>query len=517
MSFKKNLTKFMHVQGLQFCLGIGLALFVFNTYAADRVLIMAISEYKQGGQVVLALPGVSFDISNAKKIAAKLGFDNRNVTVLQDDDLRLDNFIGNFQKFTQSVNNSDRVFVYFTGHGARVADQNKCVEGLIPSDSRGDLSKSNIISTDVVLDLLSSLKNKAREVTTLFDTCHAGGVIKANSRTLSAAARNSSEWVVKGVTHAAFVNPIACEVQTNYLTRGVEKVKNTAGFNEAHKNYTYIAAAKDTEGAIASSKGSVATNVILGCLNDGVSVSGTGSATVQDLLTCAQQEVNKQMPKIKAHNSNWLGMTLTAQGNTDRPLWGISTKLTAQHLHQPQNNSSITLPKTEKFSKALMAIRQLEADADKRWGLQVNNIPKELPLGASFKIPYSAAQGGYFYLFGASSDGLQAEMIYPPPNELRQRLSRVGNVGGDRPHGSGADAYVTIKPPLSVNHFLLIVSSVPKDFPKSLQGMMRIDELVRSVRGSARTASVTEEMSSSNANPLVNTYGAVTFMVKGVQ
>lgn len=466
--------------------------------AADHVLIMAASDYVNGGVRIQALPGVSIDITNAKKIAHKLGFSNDNITVLRDAELRKDNFMRNFQKFTNSVNNSDRVFVYYSGHGARVADgADKCIAGFLPSDSDGNLTKDSIIDNEMVSLALAKLKNRASEVTTLFDTCHAGGIASAGPRGVVTKGVMTSEWVSKGAENPEAVSNIACQTPTNYISRAVQIVKNEPGAAQAHQNFTYIAAAKSTESAIASSKGSLATNVILNCLDNGVTLTNSGKATVRDLINCAQNNVNQQMPKIKLSDKGWQGMTISAEGNTARPLWNVATKVEAQQ--------------SKTFSEAIAIMRNFEANADKRWGLQLRDIPTEVSIGTKFSLPYSAAQGGYFYILAASSDGGQFNLVYPPENQKRYRASTLGNVGGDPPHGTGLDASITITGPAADNHFLVIVSPFPKTFPK----VFSTGEAKVAVAATPRGVEVSEVGSNAVANPLAGTYGAAYFVVTG--
>jgi hypothetical protein len=486
-----------------------LAASVSPLWAADRVLIMGISQYEGviGAQKVQDLPGISFDILNAQKIAQKLGFNTENATILREADLRKDNFIQNFEKFTASVKNSDRVFVYYTGHGMRAVDTDgKCKEGFIASDSR-------LIEQDTISEALANLKNRAKEVTAIFDSCHAGGVAAAAGMRATGVTKSAgvaSEWVIKGGPAPASVTDV-CAIPTNYLTRAIGKIKNESGAQGLDKNFTYIAAAKASEYAIAGSKGSVATNTILGCLNNGVAVPNAGTATVQDLLNCAQSNVNQQIPNIKLHNTAWQGMTITAAGNTARPLWDVATKVEAQKPVNVLPNSKIPDAQPAKFNEALAAMRSLEADADKRWGLRVHDIPTEVEIGTKFKVPYSAAQGGYFYILAASSDGKQFNLAYPPANQQRYRVSTVGNIGGDPPHGTGADAYIQITGPAADNHFLVIVSPQPKSF-SNVVGLAAISEVAR---GTGRGAIVAEETGTVNANPLAGTTGAAYFVVKG--
>ncbi len=507
-----------------------------SLWAVDRVLIMGISQYEGviSSQKIPDLPGIGLDIQNAQKIAQKLGFNTSNATVLREADLRKDNFIQNIEKFSASVKNSDRVFVYYTGHGMRTVDTDgKCKEGFIASDSR-------LIEQDTISDALAKLKNRAKEVTAIFDACHAGGVaVAAGERggVLTKRASMASEWVIKGGVPSTSSADV-CATPTNYIARGIGKIKNETGVQGVEKNFTYIAAAIASEYAIAGSKGSLATSTLLSCLNNGVQTLNANATTavtptVQDLLSCAQTDINQQMPNIKLHNKSWQGMTIAAAGNTARPLWNVTAKVEEQKPvvvstggNSANQNPNVIQSPPATFNSALSAMRILEADSDKRWGLQLQGVQSELPIGAKFTLPYKAAQGGYFYIFAASSDGLQSRLLYPKEKgQQRYRANSKGYVGGDPP-GPNVPIELEIQAPASENHFLVLISASPMNFDhlkifNQNEGSRGFDaaslaELSKSMRsGLARQVGVTEAGGSSTANPLAGTYGAAYFVIKG--
>lgn len=468
--------------------------------ATDRVLVMGISDY-EGNK---ALPGVKFDINNAQQIAKKLGFSQQAVTVLRENDLRKANFVPNFDKFTASVSNGDRVFVYYSGHGMRLQDAaGQCQEGLVSTDS-GFIDQTHINAS------LSALRTRAKEVTVIMDACHAGGVLAASAT--RGRSTSASPWTAKSAPAA---NGKQCEMPTNHTSRSVAHVRNEPTMAIAAKNFTFIGAASASEWAIDSANsGGVATSSLLGCLEKGVPTPGGGSATVRDLVACAQGSVNALIPQIRQDDgTGWQRMSLTLDGNTDRPLWQVATSVAP-----PVSGGT-----SDKFSAQVAELQKLQAGSDARWGLTIQNVRREMPVGEKFEIPYTATQGGYFYVLSASSDGEQFKLLYPPAGEQRYRSTTAGKVGGDPPHGTGGNLQIALDPGGAVdNHYLVIVSPTPQSydhlFSTDAKGNRSAKADVVAKFSSTTQVALTRQSSASESAPgtgsnLSGTYGAASFMV----
>jgi hypothetical protein len=474
--------------------------------ATDRVLVMGISDYEGSNP----LPGVKFDINNAQQIAKKLGFSQQAVTVLRENDLRKANFMSNFDKFTASVASGDRVFVYYSGHGMRLQDAaGQCQEGLVSTDS-GFIDQTHIDAS------LSALRSRAKEVTVIMDACHVGGVLATSASRGRAA--NASPWMAKS---APAINGKQCNMPTNYIghtSRSVAHVRNAPTMAVAAKNYTFIGAATASELAIDSAhSGGVATTSLLGCLDKGVPTPGGSSATVRDLVACAQGSVNALIPQIRQDDgTGWQRMSLTLDGNTDRPLWQVATTLAP-----PVSSGS-----ADKFAAQVAELQKLQAGADARWGLTIQNVRREMPVGEKFDIPYTAAQGGYFYVLSASSDGEQFKLLYPVlPGEQRYRSASAGKIGGDPPHGTGGNLQISLDSGGALdNHYLVIVSPTPQSydhlFSTDAKGMRSAKADVIAKFASTTQVALTRQSSATESAPnasglsLAGTYGAASFMVR---
>ena len=98
--------------------------------ARDHVLVLAISNYVQQ-----PLRGVRFDADNALRLAAGLGYDTASATVLKDDALTTAGLQRALGRLSEGVAMNDRVFVYYSGHGASLREGKQCVQALVDRKS----------------------------------------------------------------------------------------------------------------------------------------------------------------------------------------------------------------------------------------------------------------------------------------------------------------------------------------------------------------------------------------------
>src|SRR5271165_4387825 len=91
-----------------------------TTWAASRVLLIGVGKYELPNN---DLPGVDLDIDNMRKVAQIMGFAPQDTKVLFDEEATyagVKTALGTW--LHEGVNPSDRVLIYFSGHGTRVPD-----------------------------------------------------------------------------------------------------------------------------------------------------------------------------------------------------------------------------------------------------------------------------------------------------------------------------------------------------------------------------------------------------------
>jgi hypothetical protein len=105
-------------------------------YASSRALVMGINEYQHASPL-------SFPVADAEAIAevlrTRFGFPDANVTVLLNDAVNKASVLGAFYGLaSQSGDPSDRVVVFFAGHGYTVHGRHGDVGFLVPYDGNPD-------------------------------------------------------------------------------------------------------------------------------------------------------------------------------------------------------------------------------------------------------------------------------------------------------------------------------------------------------------------------------------------
>ena len=103
-------------------------------WAANHALIMWIGDY---GNPKSNLPGIDLDAANARKIAAAMGVPAQNMTEISNEQLTRENFGKGLAGLYRRINDGDKVFIYYSGHGGQVPGHQteaKCSEVLVARD-----------------------------------------------------------------------------------------------------------------------------------------------------------------------------------------------------------------------------------------------------------------------------------------------------------------------------------------------------------------------------------------------
>lgn len=412
-----------------------------NATAADRVLIMTISDYP--GQ---SLEGVKHDASNGLLLAQKMGYDTSAAVRLQDDSLKLSGMKNALQGVVESTRSGDRVFIYFSGHGGSSKRNNVCEQSILAQDGQPLFSEE--LST-----YLDRVKDVASKVTIMLDSCHAGGVLSDVERTRSASKGTAGTqvkakmWVPK--------DGESCSNGVNYVTRSIPNLRSAKGITDLSKNYVYITAARSNEYALDDPKsGGLASTSILKCLDKGVqSANNSGVVTVGELMQCAQPYIEMGVDEINSSadpgsSKKWIPPHINIVGNIGDPLWSVPLQTNTGVMEQ---SNSVAAKNT--------LLRILDG-RDARWGFQAGPSQTEVPLGGTFKVSYASTTPGYVYVLYAGSDGKDFKQLYPiNQGDMRFLAKTQGFVGKD-----GGTAEFTIEPPVGENNFLVVLAPAPRDF-----------------------------------------------------
>ncbi len=456
-------------------MGIMISCFSPLAWSADQVLIMTISNVEGA-----PLSGAKIDSTNAQSIASKLGYSLSNATILKDEQLTADGMRQALSDFAARVQKNDRVFIYYSGHGASAAQGNQCVQVLVGQDSTKQAAK--VVTVEELATRVEQIKTRASDVLVFMDACHSGGMrdfVAVRGMDKGADSRGaesglvSKAYAMKGgeacnipVNTAAKSFPIQ---ETSSLSRGV-----VGGLPKS--NIVYIAAANEKEEALdVPQKGGMATLAVLSCLNNGVPVKdGSGVVSAQDLVNCAQGFVHREVPRVSPKHTPH---HIEVYGNTNRMFAVKALPASATEANAPVFNSNIasttvstpgkpnvSSASTNAREKAALAfMHKLAATSNGNWGFTVQPSATEVPLSRPnaanqlsqvVTFNYDTTQEGYVQVMYVGSDHEDIKMLWPAKGQLRKIQQGQGRLS----------ARFEILGPPGVNTFLVVASQKPMDF-----------------------------------------------------
>ena len=401
--------------------------------ASDHVLVMTISNYAES-----PLKGVKFDADNALKIATKLGYDTGQAMVFKDSQLTAKGLKDALGQLSEKVQQNDRVFVYYSGHGFSQRQGNQCVQTLVGQDG-------GMVSLEELNKQLDNIKTRTSNVFVLIDSCHSGGLRDmVVNREVTASARSSKSLGGEvGLTSKAFEakSGEVCHDFVNYAKSWspVAARDMSSKATMPQNNFTFIAAANEREQALDDSqRGGLATVNLLSCLDNGVKdLDGNGSISASELIACAQEKVNVDVPRI---NKKFLPHTIEAYGNKAKSLSTVKVIAVAQNNAQVNQSvaviSSSNTPNSANPQKitysndamrTLIAFQDFASGSNGNWATSIE-MPDSVKMGTDAAVYYSSVQPGFVTILYVGSDGKEIKAIAEnAPIEATQKKF-LGNI-----------------------------------------------------------------------------------------
>lgn len=157
-----------------------LALGVLPALAANRALLIGVGDYQPP---ISKLPGIDRDMALAREFAGLIGFRPGEIKELFNQQATLGNIKQHFHTWLAEAGPNDKVFVYFSGHGAYVPDANgderdRQDELLVTYDTTvANRQLVNYLLDDEVHAMVAELRSK--HVLLIFDSCHSGSAAKS--------------------------------------------------------------------------------------------------------------------------------------------------------------------------------------------------------------------------------------------------------------------------------------------------------------------------------------------------
>lgn len=214
-------------------------------------LLIGISRYAPTSEASV-LEGVPIDLQNARRMAKAMGVEDSAILELRDEEATKANIEARLEQLNRKVQQGDRVFVYFSGHGTRISAPSGCEEGLFTYDEK-------MINERELARFTGPMSQRAEKLFTMIDACFSGGLV-TGTRSLVPPRGLVAKFTSKSPEGACSVQGV-----NNLTARSL--LSELGRFGIRSENFVQIAAARRDEVSWDDSeKGGAATNAISQCL-----------------------------------------------------------------------------------------------------------------------------------------------------------------------------------------------------------------------------------------------------------
>ncbi len=364
------------------CLWVG-TVFGSSAFAENRALLIGVGNYQA---VASPLPGISKDLKMMYEICRKIGFEEHQIMLLRNRRAALSQIEATFEEWMiDGVRETDRVLVYFTGHGIRLYDQNGdetdgVDEALAPQDIRKTgTTIANALTDDRFGTLLAKIP--AREIFVFIDACHSGSATRG------------------GPFSTRFNKDTVVAVPKIFRYEGEPKGMGDAFVSEKQfpdARYAALSACDDVELAVATSAGSLFTRALYQSVMD----AGTGDLNLRRLQVSAAKYIQENTP---------------ASQKSHTPQLSGNPSMMSRNIQIRPAPDSI-------WSKLIALVRR----APLRIAVSTNKTV--FPVGDnSLKITCDIPKDGYINIFNLEPDTPAPVVLYPNRFHPENRVS-----AGDR-------------------------------------------------------------------------------------
>jgi hypothetical protein len=427
--------------------------------AENHALIMWIGDY---GNPRSDLPGIDLDAANARTIAKAMGVAPKNMTEISNANLTRANMGAALAGLQSRILDGDKVFLYYSGHGAQIPGRNtsaRCTEALVARDGL-------FLDADLQ-EALTRLGRKASQVVMMNDSCFSGG---AATKSLAPPSDGSRPKFLPpdAKTNTAITNDYSCGNPTNVnkLSRSLDGMaKDTRG-----PQVLYVAASTDTQVSLATRKGSIATLAWAACLTAAnADTNGSGSINGEEMMECAQAVIDhwgaKQTVMLQGNAKLPLSFVSNASSATPAAAAPIDPPATAPAAAQaaPPAAPPAAAPAAPATVNAAQALHDLRAAADRGYQVQITLARNSLRIGKDLlDFSVSTNREGYLYLLQVGSDGKTFNLLFPNKIDTDNAV-QPGTYRFPR------DSWrVRAGGPAGTSHLVAIVSPVRKDLSREM-------------------------------------------------
>jgi len=417
---------------------------------SNHALIITVSEYQRS-----PLPGVLNDRKLGIELARRFGVPPENIVELSEQQVTRDGLKAAFAAMDQAMLPGDKLYVYFSGHGARYLNRatGQCTESIVMQDMK-------VVSNTEFASMIKPLSAKADKTIVMLDSCHSGGVAQAaGTRALGLQMRAKFSPEASSPQCSAAVNE-----GTFAAARGID-------FQTTDHNLVILAAARNNEVAWDTSKGGAMTYAFEQCLNGGaVDTDHSGSLSMQELTNCVQARLDKtQDDSARQHatlagNAGLVPSMADAGGAASAPTAAPAAPTPAAPTPAAPTStaptSSAPVPVAAPApTDVVAALTDIYNQRDDRWMVDASTGSARLKIGSNLNLSIRSQRDGYVYVFYRGTTPDSFYLLFP--NQLDSGNSIAANQEMKLPR---KDWTVAALGPKGTDHLMVMVTETPRDF-----------------------------------------------------
>jgi len=420
-----------------------------------HALIIGISRYADA--TIPTLPGARIDKESATQMAQAMQVPLSNIRYLQDEQATGNSIRAALKDLTSKVQDGDRVFIHYSGHGTRYNDPvaGGCVEALLAYDG----GSSGMITNHEMADLLKTITNKTDKLFVMYDACHSGGIAQSASSVRTRGVLNLND---EGLLRPKFASiSEECGRPVNVKTRNL--LVETTATGVLPQDIIHVSASRDNEISFDDElKGGLATQYMRDCmLRDAVDLDNSGAISMDEIRQCAQVKINKRM----ANDVNFKPHNLVLNGNAAFvPAWfsqpsAVAAAATpaALPLAVPAAYAPVvSAPAALTGEKALL---QMFDPRDAKRRVQVTAVKDKLKIGQDvLDFSVQSDRAGYVYVALAGSDNKALYLLFPNDLDQNNKIEAGQKIQLPRPNWR-----VKAGGPAGTDNLLVMVADAPRD------------------------------------------------------
>lgn len=458
-----------------------------------HALIIGVSRYLDPGTP--PLPGARIDRASATQMASAMQVPASNIAYLQDEQATGANIRKALKDLGEKVQDGDRVFIHYSGHGTRYNDpaSGGCVEALLAYEG----GQSGNITNREMTSLLQTITSKTDKLFVMYDACHSGGLVNIPPAVRTRGLLNTND---EGLLRPKFASiSEECGRPVNVKTRNLMVELNDKG--ALPQDVIHISASRDNEISFDDEqKGGLATQFVRDCMiRDAVDLDKSGAISMDEIRQCAQTKINQRMQ----NDANYKAHNLMLSGNIGFvPAWFSQAQITNASVTAPVKPPQVTAvaPSPAKPPQVVavaptpapvaapapvsapvvavapvaapvpapvvvaqltgeQALRQMFEQRDAKRSVRVVLPKSQLKIGQdTLDMAIQSNKAGYVYVALAGSDNKSVYMLFP--NDLDQNNKIEAGQALQLPRDNWR---VRAGGPAGTNNLLIMVADGPRD------------------------------------------------------